>query len=159
MIKTDTERAWSMEFKEKFSIKRYLLSIAVVALLILLIELICYPINSAKLTEDAGVKTRASIMLLTDETPPELQIYHRALLLLRYQLDRAMEVKPGAFKTANVDWYQICVVSVENNQIVLSAQKDRATYVMLIVLFAFTNVVYLTENLIHLEAKIRKKGA
>ncbi len=141
------------------SVKYYIVAFCATLLAVLLVELVAYPLNSAQLAENADVKTKASIMILMDETPPELQIYHRALLLPRYRLDRALEVRPGDFKTANVDWYQVCVVSVENNQIVLYAQKDRATYVMLIVLFAFTNVVYLTGNLIRKEAKIRKKSA
>lgn len=148
-----------MHSVEKSSVKQYLAAVAVMIFAVLQMELICYPLNPSRLTEEADVKTTASIMILTDETPPELQIYHRALLLPRYRLDFALEVRPGDFSTANVDWYQICVVSVENNQIVLDAQEDRATYVMLFVFIGLTRVVYLTGNLIRTEVKIRKKSA
>lgn len=129
--------------------KRYAVIFIGSLLAVLLFELIFYPLGSGQLPKDAEVKeTTGSLFVLTGETP-QLQIYHRAFLLPRYRLDRALEVTEGDFIIGNRDWFQVCAVSVEDSQIVLYAQENNATpYFLLISFLIFTILLYQTWDII-----------
>lgn len=121
--------------------KRYIWVFLGSLLAVLLFELICHPFGPAQLTKDADVKTAGSLLVLTDETPQQLRIYHRAFFLPRYRLDCALEVTGADLMTANKDLFQVCAVSVENGQIVLYAQKNIVTPFLLLGTFLIFTVL------------------
>ena len=100
----------------------------------ILLELIVYPVSYSRLDDGDNVKTKGSVILLTDDTPGELRIYHRAFILPRYRLNKALSLdraKDGeAFMTANDDWFQTFVVSVEDGEIVLYSPKNSVRAVL-----------------------------
>lgn len=131
--------------------RKYSLVFFVTLLGVLLFELICCPFSATKLANDADVKTVGSMMLLTDGSPQQLQIYHRAFILPRYRLDCILDIvdTDDGFKMANVDLFQKCVVSVENNQIVLYAKSRTGTpYVLIAAFLSFTILSFQTCRLI-----------
>ena len=131
-----------------YAARRYIIIFLGSLLAVLLFELIYYPFGSGQLIKDTDVKTAGSLLTLTDESPQELRIYHRAFLLPRYRSDCALEVTQADFMTANKDLFQVYVVSVENGQIALYARKNTTTPFQLLGTFLiFTILLYRTAEL------------
>lgn len=160
MIKTGTERADPIGFRKKFSIIQSLTAIAVTTLIILVIELSFYPLKPAQLQEVSDGKTKGAMMVLKDGTPPKVLIYHRAFILPRYRLNETLDITGTKYATANEDWFQVCVITVENGELILHAIQNDNRFILFLTQAVFlAGAIYYGMDLIHLEAKIRKKGA
>lgn len=149
-----------MGFRKKFSVIQLLAAIAVAVLVILVIELSFYPLKPAQLQEIADGKTKGAMMVLKDGTPPKVLIYHRAFFLPRYRLNETLDITGTDYATANEDWFQVCVITVENGELILHAIQNNNRFILFLTQAVFlTGAIYYGANLIRLEAKIRKKGA
>lgn len=148
------------EISKKFSIVQFLAAIAVTVLLILVIELFFYPLKPAQLQEVADGETRGAMMVLKDGTPPEVLIYHRAFFLPRYRLNETLDITGTDYATANEDWFQVCVITVKNGELILHAIQNNNRFILFLIQAVFlTGAIYYGTDLIRLEAKIRKKSA